>query len=195
MAILSAPTPQPRETGCARAIAVCAAAFLLIAAPAHALSVGQRAPAFALPDLRGRKVALADNAGQVVIVDFWASWCVPCAPMLPALDALARRHQGKVRVLAIDIDHSRAKGDEFLREYLPDPSPALTILQDPAGDVLSRYGAGGMPAAFVIDAAGVVRFAADGYSEEHMRQLEDTVRALLPADASAPSPRRDASGR
>ena len=142
----------------------------------------------ALLDLHGRTVALADGAGQVVIVDFWASWCVPCAPMLPALDAVARRHQGKVRVLAIDIDHSRAKGDAFLREYLPEPSPALTILQDPSGGALSRYGAGGMPAAFVIDGAGTVRFAADGYSEEHMRQLEDTVRALLSAGTSPPSP-------
>jgi thiol-disulfide isomerase/thioredoxin len=179
--------------------AVLLALALLAAGPAAAAGIGQRAPEFTLPDSHGHPIALVDGTGRVVVVDFWASWCIPCAPMLPALDALAQRHSGKLRVLAIDIDQSRAKGDAFLHEYLPDPSSAMTILADPAGDVLSRYGAGGMPAAFVIDAGGTVRFTADGYSEEHMRDLENAVRALLPADAgassSAASPPRAVNGR
>jgi cytochrome c biogenesis protein CcmG/thiol:disulfide interchange protein DsbE len=172
----------------AAAVALVIAATLVATAPANAARVGQAAPQFTLPDRQGHPVALADLRGQVVIVDFWASWCLPCAPMLPALDALARQHRGKVHVLAVGIDQSRSKAEEFLREYLPDPSASTTtILEDSAADVLSRYGAGGMPAVFVIDASGTIRFADDGYSPERMRALEDALRALLPEGPSSDS--------
>lgn len=124
-------------------------------------------------------MALSDLRGHVVVLDFWATWCVPCTPMLPALDGLARRYDAAgVRVLAVDIDQSRAKADEFLREYLP--SPALTLLGDPEAAVLARYGAAGMPAVYVIDAAGVIRFTDVGYSPESFQKLDDAVRALVP---------------
>jgi thiol-disulfide isomerase/thioredoxin len=160
-------------------------ALFFVAAPAGATGVGKRAPDFTLPDREGRSIALADHRGRVVVVDFWASWCVPCAPMLPALDALARKFHGDVRVLAIDIDQSRDKAAEFLREDLPEPSPAMTILEDRAAAVLARYGAEGMPAAFVIDADGIVRFTDVGFSPERMADLEAVVRALVPGNAPA----------
>jgi thiol-disulfide isomerase/thioredoxin len=162
---------------------VTAVAVFLVTAPAGAAGVGKRAPDFTLPDREGRPIALADHRGRVVVVDFWASWCVPCAPMLPALDALARKFHGDVRVLAIDIDQSRDKGAEFLREYLPEPSPAMTIVEDPAAAVLARYGAEGMPAAFVIDAEGIVRFTDVGFSPERMADLEAVARALVAGNA------------
>lgn len=167
----------------AAAVALVIAATLVATAPANAARVGQAAPQFTLPDRQGHPVALADLRGQVVIVDFWASWCLPCAPMLPALDALARKFHGDVRVLAIDIDQSRDKGAEFLREYLPEPSPAMTIVEDPAAAVLARYGAEGMPAAFVIDAEGIVRFTDVGFSPERMADLEAVARALVAGNA------------
>jgi thiol-disulfide isomerase/thioredoxin len=149
------------------------------AAARAAARVGGDAPPFELPAFRGGDVALERLRGAVVVVDFWATWCVPCTAMLPALDAIARRYaDAGVRVLAIDIDQSRDKADEFLREHLP--SPALTLLHDRDGAVLARYGAAGMPAVYVIDAAGVVRFTDVGYSPEAFQKLDDAVRALLP---------------
>jgi cytochrome c biogenesis protein CcmG, thiol:disulfide interchange protein DsbE len=163
---------------------VTAFAIAMVCVSTDAASAGARighdAPELTLPDWHGREVSLSDHRGHVVVLDFWATWCVPCIPMLPALDDLARRHAAAgVRVLAIDIDQSRAKAEAFLREHLP--SPALTLLSDPDGAVLARYGTSGMPAAFVIDAAGIVRFTDVGYSPESFQKLEDTVRALLPS--------------
>ncbi len=201
MAVLSRVGPARRSPLEVLGASLLVAALMGPAVCAAAAGVGERAPAFSLPDAHGRTVALADDTGRVVIVDFWASWCLPCAPMLPALDALARKYQGALHVLAIDVDRSRPKAEEFLREHLPAPSPWTTILEDAPGEVLSRYGAAGMPAAFVIDAGGIVRVTADGYSEEHMRQLEEAVSAVVPAGATTaagatmPSPAATAPAR
>lgn len=105
--------------------------------------------------------------------------------MLPALDGLARGYGGLVRVLAIDLDQSRTKAEAFLHENLPSPSPFMTILTDPAAAVLARYGAEGMPAVFVVDAEGTIRFTEAGYSLEHARALEEAVRGLVPSAPSA----------
>lgn len=161
-----------------------AVAGLLAPTCARAVGVGDRAPDFTLNDRDGRTTTLTDARGKVAIVDFWASWCMPCAPLLPALDAVAERHDGRVQVFAIDIDRSADKSDAFLREHLPSPSPFTHVLDDASAKVLARYGAPGMPALFVIDPDGVVRFVEVGYSREHVRGLEDAVRALLPSPAA-----------
>lgn len=161
---------------------------LLTAVPVGAAGVGQRAPEFTLPDWQGRSTTLADGGGRVTIVDFWASWCTPCAPMLPALDGLARGYGGLVRLLAVDLDQSRTKAEAFLRDNLPSPSPFTTILTDPAAGVLARYGAEGMPAVFVVDAEGTIRFAGAGYSPEHTRDLEEVVRGLVPGSRAPVDP-------
>ena len=165
-----------------RVVAAMLAAALVVGG-ARGASAGARvdhaAPPLTLPEWQGRDVSLTDLRGRVVVLDFWATWCVPCIPMLPALDDLARRYDASgVRVLAVDIDQSRAKADGFLREHLP--SPALTLLADPDGAALARWGASGMPAVYVIDPAGVVRFSDVGYSPESFRKLDDAVRTLLP---------------
>lgn len=168
--------------GVTRTIAAVVAVAIVSLSPGVASAgarVGQAAPQLTLPDWQGSEISLSGLRGHVVVVDFWATWCVPCIPMLPALDELARRYGAAgVRVLAVDIDQSRAKADEFLREYLP--SPALTLLGDPAAAVLARYGAAGMPAAYVIDPDGVIRYTDVGYSPESFQKLDDAVRALLP---------------
>ena len=70
------------------------ASSLIGGAALAAAKVGDRASDFTLPALDGSKVKLSDLKGSVVVVDFWASWCVPCKKELPALDALARRYAG-----------------------------------------------------------------------------------------------------
>jgi len=155
------------------------ASALVIGVPAAQAGarVGHPAPDFTLPDWQQRPLALATLRGTIVVVDFWASWCIPCAPMLPALDALARRDPGRVRVLAIDVDQSHATGDAFLREHVADP--ALTALRDPDGAVLARYGAPGMPAVYVVDRDGVIRFVDTGYSPESFEALDRAVAEAL----------------
>src|SRR5580765_8283851 len=91
-----------------------------VAARAASVAVGDPAPAFTLPDRDGRPVALADLHGQVVCLDFWATWCATCKAALPALDAMARRPglEG-VRFLAVNVDRDGDGVERYLAQNLP----------------------------------------------------------------------------
>ena len=147
-------------------------------APAAALRVGDRLPAFALTAWNGDKLASADLAGKPVVVDFWASWCSTCRAAMPALDGMARRLAARgVVVVAVNVDRDRATADAWLAEHLPDRR--LTLAHDPEGTLLARCGASGMPAAFVVDRDGVVRFAESGYAPDRVAAIESAVAALV----------------
>lgn len=135
------------------------------------LRAGQPAPSFALPDLDGRRVALADYRGRPAIVNFWATWCVPCRKEMPDLEAAARRYreQGLV-VLAINVQEEpervRAFLDELqLRELVP--------LLDANAAVVTRYQIVALPSTFFVDRRGQLR-------DSHVGQLDgsDLARKL-----------------
>jgi cytochrome c biogenesis protein CcmG/thiol:disulfide interchange protein DsbE len=152
---------------------------------AAAARTGARAPDFTLPDLDGRPVALAALRGRVVVVEFWASWCAPCGMMLPALDALARRYPAsEVTVLAVSVDQSRAAAEALLANRIGDP--ALTVLHDRSSEVLAEYGADGIPATYVIDAAGTIRLVEDGASAEGLADVARTIERLRTPAADEP---------
>ena len=149
-------------------------------ASAGQVGVGERAPAFTLEDWQGHSVSLASFRGKVVCVDFWASWCVTCTQALPALDAIGRRHRSAgLEILAVDIDEDRASADRFLAEHLP--ARAMTLLRDPRTSVLARFGAEGMPALYLIDREGFVRFIESGYSPDRLNLVERAIAELLGA--------------
>lgn len=143
-----------------------------------AVGRGGTLPRVTLPDWDGRPLHLGGQRGKVVVVDFWATWCSTCTRALPALDVIARRHAGRgLVVLAINIDADRAEADRFLAERLPDP--ALTLLHDPQGEVMSRFGAAGMPALFITDRTGRVVLAEAGYSPARIESVERLIEGLL----------------
>jgi thiol-disulfide isomerase/thioredoxin len=159
-------------------IALLALVLLPAAAPA-AVGVGDEPPRLTLPDADGRPVALAEaGRGKVVLLDFWASWCAPCAAALPALDAIARRHaDAGLVVVAIGIDRDREQARRFLAERLP--HPVMTLVYDPGGAAMARFGAAGMPALYLLDRAGVVRRMEAGYAPAALDGVEDEARKLL----------------
>lgn len=144
------------------------------------LDIGPRsglAPAFILPDLAepARTVAPADFAGRPVVVNFWASWCVPCRREMPRLAEAARRLEGRVAFLGVSYKDRREDALALARETgLPYPSAV-----DADGDVGSRYGVYGMPTTVFVDAEGriVGRYLGemkDGTLDRLLRRLEDT---------------------
>ena len=161
------------------ALALCAA----LAASAHAdARVGDLAPAFTLPDAGGRAVTLESLRGRVVILDFTASWCTACRTALPELEALGGRYADRgVTVVTIVIDADRDDADRFLAEVVPDRT--MTVLYDTSARLLARFGAAGMPAHYVLDQTGVVRFSAGGYRPDRMAALTAVVEQLLAAPA------------
>lgn len=146
------------------------------------VTVGDRVPEVTLPNWEGQPVTLAKLRGKVVVIDFWASWCAICRQALPALDAIGQRFAGApVVVVGINVDKARAAADRFLSTYLP--SPRLLFLYDPEAEMLSRFGAEGMPAVYVVDPNGIVRFAESGYAPERLNTVEQVIRQYLPQAA------------
>lgn len=116
--------------------------------------VGRPAAAFELQALDGTRVSLAALHGSPVVVNFWASWCLPCrdeAPMLVAADA-EYRAKG-VRIIGIVYQDSVENAREFMRRY----GQTYPGLLDPDGRTAIDYGVRGIPETFFIDAAGIVR--------------------------------------
>ncbi|WP_272991687.1 MULTISPECIES: TlpA family protein disulfide reductase [Spongiibacter] len=151
--------------------------LLLPVTPVHALAKGDAVPDFQRPSLGGQSsVALADYAGQVVYLDFWASWCGPCRLSLPALDALYRElgDQGFV-VLAVNVDAYQEDADAFLNSH-PVSYPTL---RDADSTLPKRFAVKGMPTAFLIDRDGRVQHVHEGFRKTDIEPLRRKIMALL----------------
>lgn len=111
------------------------------------------APELDANDLVGRPVRLRDFRGCVVLLNLWATWCVPCRQEMPALDALSRdlAPRGLV-VLAVNHMESSEVAGSFVREY----GLTLPVLLDRDGGVAVRYRSSGLPSTYVIDRRGAL---------------------------------------
>lgn len=138
--------------------------------------VNAAAPAFSLPDSGGTTRHLAELTGQVVLVDFWASWCLPCKAAFPKLDALHRELQPRgFTVLAINLDEQRRAADTFLAAR----PHVMPILFDPTGRTATAFGIAGMPSSVLIDKRGVIRFVHMGYTEKTLTQYRREITQLI----------------
>lgn len=121
--------------------------------------VGRPAPAFSVPLFDGGDMALADLKGKPVVVNFWASWCIPCIDEAPELEKTWQAYKGKgVTFLGIDYVDTEPKAREFMQKH------GITYPNGP--DLGSRtsyeYRIKGVPETFVIDKDGIVRFVKIG---------------------------------
>jgi len=158
-----------------RAIAVMA---LFAAGGAWALDAGAPLPALAAPSLDNpaRQVSLASMRGDVVYVDFWASWCGPCRQSMPLLDGFQKRFGARgLRVIGVNKDVSAADAQRFLRSV----PVGFTLVQD-AGDALARaFDVKAMPSGYLADRHGVVRYVHRGFNAQSEAALEREITALL----------------
>ncbi len=118
---------------------------------------GKPAPAFSLVDLDGQPVTLADFQGKPVVLNFWASWCSPCALEHPILLRGAQAYPDVV-FLGVLYGDTVAKARVFLKNR----GEGYPSLQDPDQHVAIDYGVAGVPETFFIDRAGVVRSKVTG---------------------------------
>ena len=135
--------------------------------------IGKRAPTFDTFDLNGEPVRLDDYEGEVVILNFWASWCVPCRKEFPVLQSIHGRDG--VTVLGVVFDDTADNAKKFMTAH--DASwPGLLD----NGDIARAYGVGkrpGIPVTFAIDADGVLRQKHLGEADrEDLDALVDAAR-------------------
>jgi DsbE subfamily thiol:disulfide oxidoreductase len=138
------------------------------------------APDFELPSLEGGEpIRLSSFRGDVVVLNFWASWCAPCRLEAPGLRRVSERYRGEgVRFLGVDYRDDDAAARAFVEEFrLKYPSVA-----DPSGSLADDYGLIGFPTTFIIDPEGTIRYRFVGYLDEAV--LERSVNDVLTGGAS-----------
>ncbi len=155
-------------------------AILLLSAlpactPTQAAGVGRPAPDFSLKDLDGNTVRLRDLRGQVVFLNFWATWCPPCREEMPEIQKIHERYgdQG-VTVIGIDLDETVAE----VRDYTEAGGFTWTFVIDTTGSVARDYRVDVIPTSFFIDSEGTIRSIALGAMSE--AQIEAKLAKALP---------------
>ena len=142
------------------------------AAPREKLGAGAVAPEFSSVDLGGKQVRLADYRGQVLILDFWATWCSPCIASMPHTQEVAAKYADQgVAVLAVCTGDKRPKFEDWVK-LKAKSYPAMRFTFDPHEQgtpaekeraSFALYGVPAIPAQFIIDPAGKIVATTDGY--------------------------------
>ena len=143
-----------------------------------ALSPRPIAPAFTLKDLDGKTHPLSAYKGQVLLVNFWATWCPPCRREMPSMERLyLKLKEGPFKVLAVDQNESFDLVFAFTGEL--DPTPTFPILLDASGVVGKQWRVPGLPASYLVDKQGRIAYRAIGGREFDHPEIEATLRRLM----------------
>ena len=138
---------------------------------------GYLAPRFSLRNLKGNLEGLDDHSGKVVVVNFWATWCVPCVKEMPSFENLYRRYRSQgLTLLAVSLD----KGDSTkVQEFADKHKLSFPILLDTKGVAEKLYPSFSIPFTYVIDKQGRVVARVDGAKNWESSETFEAVEHLL----------------
>jgi len=157
--------------------------LLLITLPASSSSAadledfeGIDTPTLLLEDLGGRSHTLEDYRGQVVLVNFWASWCAPCIVEMPSMQRLKQTMTGRpFSILAVNVKESKGTIWKFLNKVKVD----FTLLRDSDGQVAKDWQVNVYPASYLIDPTGKIRYVAYGPRQWDSPEIVQLIEELL----------------
>ena len=139
--------------------------------------VGKPVPAFEAKDSEGKQINTANWKGKVTLINFFASWCGPCKKEFPELVTLFKSNKDKgFQVVSIGVDREAARSVEFAKGF----EPPWGIVADEESELMGRFNVYSMPATFLIDRQGIVRFMDTGFKpEEQLEKLRSAIAGLL----------------
>jgi peroxiredoxin len=140
--------------------------------------VGQPAPDFALRSMKGSPVRLSEHLGEVVVINFWATWCGPCREEMPSIQELKNKLAGRpFVVLAVNLDEPESRIRKFLTQMKLD----FPILLDPDRNVAKGWNARILPATFIVGPDGRVRYSLVGEMDWANEHIVARISELLPS--------------
>ena len=143
---------------------------------ASAAKVGDLAPNFTLKSATGANLRLSEFRGEVVMINFWATWCGPCRQEMPVLEKLYSRYRDVgFELLGVSIDENSAKARNMAKRLKVN----YPILFDLEKDVSELYDVDAMPTTVIVDRDGRVRHIYRGYLSGHEDKYQANIRGLL----------------
>jgi len=153
-------------------------AAFVIASTAFAASgdASGPAPAFTLTSLSGQQAALSQYKGQVIMVNFWATWCGPCQQEMPLLEQMYKKYKpAGFTLIGVNVD----KEAPPVKELLARKPVSFPVLLDPANQVSKAYHVDEMPSSVIIDRKGEIRYIHRGYRPGDENEYQDRIRQLI----------------
>lgn len=154
------------------AVLLVVASAASVGAGSKTLSPGTAAPSFTLATRAGN-ISLDSLRGKVVLVDFWASWCIPCRMSFSWMSEMDRTYADKgLTIIAVNLDKTREPADAFLEK-----SPArFTVAFDPSGKTAEAYKVAAMPSSFLIDRKGTITHVRVGFDAKQNGDVESLIK-------------------
>jgi peroxiredoxin len=147
-----------------------------ILTPVNAASIQGKAPNFTLKSNSGKNVKLSELRGQVILLNFWASWCGPCRQEMPLLEKLQKRYSALgFTVLGVNVEEDPSKAKTLLKDI----SVSFPILFDTQNKVSKQYKVSAMPSTVMIDRDGNMRYLHKGYKPGDEAQYMKWVKQLI----------------
>jgi thiol-disulfide isomerase/thioredoxin len=175
-------------------------ALLFISVNAHASAIipsknqaidtalNQPAPDFKLKDVTGKWVSLADYKGKTLIIDFWATWCVPCRESFPAIKAAMDKYKNDPNVKFLFIDTREKTNDypELVKKFLADTKYPFHVVFDEKGEdgkmglMFKKYVMPGIPTKYFINGDGIIKYQSIGFNpsltkEQATAEIEEAI--------------------
>ena len=162
---------RPLTRGLVRALAVMA-----VTLPALAASTNAPAPDFVLDSNTGKPVKLSGLKGQVVMINFWATWCGPCRQEMPLHDSIYKQYKDKnFTLLGVNVEPDPKAANDWLKKT----PVSFPVLYDVKSDVSNLYKVAGMPSTVFVDRKGNVRVIHRGYKPGDENEYMNNIRMLM----------------
>ncbi len=147
---------------------------------APAIATGTKATELSVTPVTGEgPTSLADAAGKVVIVDFWATYCAPCKKSFPKYQELVEQFGGDLAVIAVSLDDPEDVTPAQLEEFAQATGVKFAVVWDKEKKTAESYKPPKMPTSYVIDKEGNIRHVHAGYETGEEQKIADEVKALL----------------
>jgi thiol-disulfide isomerase/thioredoxin len=145
-----------------------------------AVQIGKEAPEVIAESIGGDgPTTIADGKGQVVIVDFWATFCDPCRKSFPAYQELVDKYAGDLAVIAISVDDPEDATEEDVKKFAEDLGVTFAIVWDKDQSTAGTYKPPKMPTSYIIDKDGVLQHIHAGYESGEADEIDKEVAELL----------------